>query len=69
MLPQSGDLFFVTYYLKKNSSDTFLSIFGFGGISSSDNLVSKVIVHNFLQWFVGFTDAEGSFSIHLKIRV
>jgi len=29
-------------------------------------LVSKDKDHNFLQWFVGFTDAEGSFLTHIK---
>jgi hypothetical protein len=58
--------FYCYLLFKKIISDTFLSLFGFEDISSLDKLVSKDIDHKFLQWFVGFTDAEGSFLINIK---
>lgn len=58
--------FYCYLLFKKVISDTFLNLFGFGGISSLGNLDSKDIDHKFLQWFVGFTDAEGTFLIKTK---
>ena len=54
------------YHLfNKAISDTFLKIFNRVGLSKSGHLVqrshAKNIDNKFLQWFIGFIDAEGNF--------
>lgn len=46
--------------------EAFLKIFNPFGFSRLSNLDFKNIDNNFLQWFVGFSDAEGSFIIQTK---
>ena len=59
------------YHLfNKAISDTFLKIFNRVGLSKSGHLVqrshAKNIDNKFLQWFIGFTDSEGTFLIQTK---
>ena len=65
MLNKGSKLPFYLFF-KNLISNTFLNLFGLGGVSSLGYLESKEIDHKFLQWFVGFTDAEGSFLIQMK---
>ena len=61
------NLTFSCYFLfKKAISDSFLKIFSSVDISKEINLDSKDIDNKFLQWFVGFTDSEGTFVIQTK---
>lgn len=46
--------------------EAFLKIFNPFGFSRLSNLDFKNIDNKFLQWFVGFSDAEGSFIIQTK---
>ena len=52
--------------LLKAILDAFLNKISPLGNSKEINLDSKDIDHKFLQWFVGFTDAEGTFLIKTK---
>ena len=62
--------FYCYYLFNKAISDTFLKIFNQVGLSKSGHLVqrshAKNIDNKFLQWFIGFTDSEGTFLIQTK---